>query len=361
MEGGTHTRVTSSRGTESAAVQTQTTMAGLSLKRRAPLSAGKVAIVCTVLTVVLLFTGLVGLSIGTVTIPLRHILQAVTGGTTSDTEHTIIMSLRLPRVLLAMLVGSGLSVAGVVFQALLRNPLAEPYILGISSGGTVGALAAIGLSLGAFATPLASFVGSTTVMVIVYSLAHRRGHLDTNALLLGGVMVGAFFNAVVLLVIAVFNQELRNAFLWLMGNLSNASGNAIAVVAIPVVAATGVLILQARRFNLISTGDETALQLGVEVNTVKRLSYILASLITGCVVSVSGVIGFVGLLIPHICRMLFGPDHRLLLPAAFLLGATFLVIADIFSRTLLAPSEIPVGAITAAVGVPVFIYLLKKN
>ncbi len=320
--------------------------------------------VCSGLLILLTTVAIVGLSIGSVSIPLSHILGAVTGNETATTaERTIIVSIRLPRIVLAFLVGSGLSIAGVVFQALLRNPLAEPYILGISSGGTVGAIIAIGLSLGASAitTPLASFIGSAAVMALVYGIAHRRGQLDTNALLLGGVMIGAFFNAVVLLIIAVYNQELRNAFLWLMGNLSSANADAILVVAPILLLASILLLVQARNFNLISTGDETAMQLGVEVGRVKRLSYLLASLITGLVVSVSGVIGFVGLLIPHICRMLFGPDHRLLLPASFLLGGSFLILADILSRTLLAPSEIPVGAITAAVGAPVFVYLLRKT
>jgi cobalamin transport system permease protein len=331
---------------------------------REPLSLRRTLVVCGGLLVLLFTVSIFALSIGSVHISIAGVVGALTGSeTVSSAERTIILSLRLPRVLLAMLVGSGLSIAGVVFQALLRNPLAEPYILGISSGGTVGAIIAISLSLGAtaFTTPLASFIGSTAVMVLVYGIAHRRGQLDTNALLLGGVMIGAFFNAAVLLIIAVFNQELRNAFLWLMGNLSSANPDAILVVAPPLLIASTLLLLQARNFNLVSTGDETAMQLGVEVARVRRFSYLLASLITGLVVSVSGVIGFVGLLIPHICRMLFGPDHRLLLPASFLLGASFLVIADILSRTLLAPSEIPVGAITAAVGAPVFVYLLRKS
>ncbi len=333
-------------------------------KGREPLTVRRTIAVCTGLLVLLLTVALVALSVGSVSIPLSHIVGALMGSEgVPVTEQTIILSLRLPRIILAMLVGSGLSIAGVVFQALLRNPLAEPYILGISSGGTVGAIIAIGLSVGASAitTPLASFIGSGAVMFLVYTIGHRRGHLDTNALLLGGVMVGAFFNAAVLLMIAVLNQELRNAFLWLMGNLSSANPDAILVVAPILLLASCLLLLQARNFNLISTGDETAIQLGVEVTQVKRLSYLLASLITGLGVSVSGGIGFVGLLIPHICRMLFGPDHRLLLPASFLLGASFLIVADILSRMLLAPSEIPVGAITAAIGAPVFVYLLKKS
>ena len=305
-----------------------------------------------------------GLSKGSVAIPFSHVIGSLTGDSAiPETEKTILINIRLPRLLLAILVGAGLSVAGVVFQALLRNPLAEPYILGLSSGGTVGAILAISLSLGAtsITTPVASFIGSAAVMLIVYTIAHRHGQLDTYTLLLAGVMVGAFFNAVVLLIIAVLNQELRNAFLWLMGNLSSANLESIAVVAPILFIAVTILLFQAKKYNLIATGDETAIQLGIDVTKIRRLSYITASLITGLVVSVSGVIGFVGLIIPHMCRMLFGPDHRLLLPASILLGSSFLIITDILSRTLLAPTEIPVGAVTAAVGAPLFVYLLKRT
>lgn len=332
--------------------------------QRQPLTARRAATVLLILSGVLACVTAAGMSVGSVSIPFGRVVGAITGTVSlSETERVILLNIRLPRIILAIVVGSGLSVAGVVFQALLRNPLAEPYILGISSGGTVGAILAIGLSLGAshFITPLASFIGSAAVMILVYSIAHRRGQLDTNTLLLAGVMIGAFFNAAVLLIIAVFNQELRNAFLWLMGNLSAASMDSLAVVSPPLMIAMGFLLFQAKRYNLIATGDEAAMQLGVDVVRVKRLSYLIASLITGLVVSVSGVIGFVGLIIPHICRMLFGPDHRLLLPASFLLGASFLIVADILSRVLLAPSEIPVGAITAAIGAPVFVYLLRRT
>ena len=332
--------------------------------RRQPLTLRRTTIVLVILSALLGVVTVVALSVGSVSIPFARVVGAITGTVTlSETERVILLNIRLPRVILAILVGSGLSVAGVVFQALLRNPLAEPYILGISSGGTVGAILAIGLSLGAsnFITPLASFIGSAAVMFLVYSIARRRGQLDTNTLLLAGVMIGAFFNAAVLLIIAVFNQELRNAFLWLMGNLSAAGSESLLVVSPPLLVATGILLFHSRNYNLIATGDEAAMQLGVDVTRVKRLSYLIASLITGLVVSVSGVIGFVGLIIPHICRMLFGPDHRLLLPASFLLGASFLIVADILSRVLLAPSEIPVGAITAAIGAPIFVYLLRKD
>lgn len=326
---------------------------------RTPLRPGTVLTVLSALTVVLLLVSVIGLTTGSVAVPAGRLLDVLTG-TGTEVDRTILLDLRLPRVLLAILVGAGLSVAGAVFQALLRNPLAEPYILGISSGGTVGAVIAIGLGLGAIFVPAASFAGSLIVMAVVYATAHRRGQLDTYALLLSGVMTGAFFNALILLVIAVFNQELRNAFLWLMGNLSGARAGMLAVVAPPALLAIGGLLSLSRTFNLIATGDETAMQLGVNVKAVKRTAYLLASLLTGVVVSVSGIVGFVGLIIPHISRMLFGPDHRLLIPSSALLGGSFMVLADVLSRVILAPAEIPVGAVTAALGAPVFIYLLRK-
>ena len=205
------------------------------------------------LLITLIAVSLVALSIGSVSVSMGNVTGALTGGrSVPDTDRMIIMELRLPRVALAIIVGAGLAVAGLVFQALLRNPLAEPYILGISSGGTVGAILAMSLAGGAglFITPLASFAGSATVMLLVYGVAHRRGRLDPYTLLLSGVMIGAFFNAAVLLIVAVVNQELRSAFLWLMGNLSAASPGAVAVTAPPVIIAFGLLLWQAKGFNL---------------------------------------------------------------------------------------------------------------
>jgi len=329
-----------------------------------PLTPGRTIIVIAGLFVVLLVAALLALSLGSVPVSMANIAGSLTGSSSVPApDRTIILEIRLPRLLLAIIVGSGLSVAGLVFQALLRNPLAEPYILGISSGGTVGAILAMTLlaAPGIFAVPLASFAGSAAVMGLVYSVAHRRGRLDTYTLLLAGVMIGAFFNALVLLVVAIINQQLRNAFLWLMGNLSGASPASVAIVGIPVIVASLALYTQAKGFNLIATGEETAMQLGINVGTLKKGAYLLASFITGMVVSVSGVIGFVGLIIPHICRMVFGPDHRLLFPASFLAGAIFMVTADLIARIALAPTEIPVGAVTAAIGAPLFVYLLRKS
>lgn len=313
----------------------------------------------------LILVSFLSLVVGTTRTSVGEVAGILFGGSQApdDAIRTIILEIRLPRVLLAMMVGAGLSVAGATFQALLRNPLAEPYILGISSGGTVGALAAMTLGLGAsqFLPPLFSFIGSTSVMVLVFALGYRRGFLDTNALLLSGVMVGAFFSAMVLLFTALMNQDIRTTYLWLIGNLGAAELRSVIVLVPFMLIAAGILLAQSRSFNLIAMGDDTAAHLGVEVERVKRLSYLMASLVTGLSVSVSGVIGFVGLVVPHVCRLLFGPDHRLLLPASFLTGAIYLLLCDLLSRVILSPSEIPVGVVTAVLGAPVFIYLLKRR
>lgn len=331
---------------------------------RSPLTFRRALVVIVALTMALALVCVLALSIGSERIPLRDVAASLADdASVPEAFRTIVVDIRLPRILLAIVVGAGLSVAGLVLQALLRNPLAEPYILGISSGGTVGAILVMSLQAGAgiITAPLASFAGSAAVMLLVYSVSLRRGRLDPPTLLLSGVMIGAFFNAAVLLIVAVMNQELRSAFLWLMGNLSAASFGSVAVSGPVVIVASMILAWQSKSFNLIATGEESATQLGVNVPALKRASYLLASCITGVVVSVSGVVGFVGLIIPHICRMVFGPDHRLLIPASFLTGGMFLVAADLLGRTVLAPTEIPVGAVTAAIGAPVFVYLLRKS
>lgn len=330
-------------------------------KQRLFLTRARATFILSALLALLAFVSFVSLSLGPADIGLGEIWD-VLKGTGTETQQTVVLELRLPRIILAMVVGAGLSVAGAVLQSLLRNPLAEPYILGISSGGTVGAFLAISLGMGLapVTTPLFSFAGAGLVMLLVYALGHRGGSLDPHALLLSGVMVGAFFNAVILVSIAVFNRELQTAYLWLLGNLSVTDTGTLMVAGPFIVIASVILVFFARSLNLISAGDETALQAGVNVGRVRGAGYILASLITGLAVSVSGVIGFVGLLVPHVCRLLFGSDNRIVLPASVLAGAIFLVGCDVLSRTLLAPSEIPVGAITAAVGAPLFIYLLKR-
>jgi iron complex transport system permease protein len=326
-------------------------------------TAKRTLLLSTLLFLLLCVAAVASLATGTVAIPFRDVLSFMRGAEITEEQRTILLSIRLPRVLLAVTAGGGLSIAGAVFQALLRNPLAEPYILGVSSGGTVGAILALGLGVGMVyvSVPLASFVGSATVMLLVYSIAMRYGKVEPTTLLLAGVMVGAFFTAMILLLVVMFGQEVRNAFLWLMGNLGSAEYGSLSVIAPAVLTASLILFFLSRNYNLIATGEESAEQLGVNVERVKRISYFLASLITGFVVSASGVIGFVGLIVPHVCRLLFGSDHRVLLPASFLSGAAFLVVVDLLARTIISPSEIPVGAVTAMLGAPVFVWLLRRR
>lgn len=302
-----------------------------------------------------------GLLIGSVDISLSDAFNVVLGNSKDAALSSIIIDIRLPRVLLAILVGGGLSVAGAVFQALLMNPLAEPYILGISSGGTFGAILSFVIGLSFFYTQLFAFAGALLVVFLVFMLGQRFGQLEPNILLLTGVMIGAFFSALILLLLTILEDSVRTAIFWLIGNLSYSGLNNVLTILPIVIIGSLILFLFSQKFNVLALGSETAAQLGVNTKIVKNISYIAASLIVGAAVSVSGIIGFVGLLVPHVTRLLFGVDNRLVVPASFLIGASYLVWADIISRTIISPSEIPVGAITALLGAPVFIYLLRKR
>jgi len=266
--------------------------------------------------------------------------------------------------LLAGLVGAGLSVSGAIFQALLRNPLADPYILGVSSGAAVGAIIAIlmGLSTLSIGLPLASFIGALLTIFIVFHLGRQDGKIHPNTLLLAGVIIGSFLSALIMFFISISHkEELHTIIFWLMGDFSFSNTQAILIIFPYIFLGFFFLYLRARQLNLILSGEESALQMGVDVERLKLISYLLASLITAASVSVCGLIGFVGLIVPHSVRLIFGPDHRLLLPSAALIGASFLIASDTFARTLLAPAELPVGVITAAFGGPFFIYLLKTR
>ncbi|HEX2080010.1 MAG TPA: iron ABC transporter permease [Longimicrobium sp.] len=278
----------------------------------------------------------------------------------------ILRRLRLPRVVLAALAGGGLAASGAVFQALLRNPLAEPYVLGVSGGAAVAAVAAIvlaGAHVSGAGVAGAAFAGAVLAVVIVLRLAASAGRaLDTRVLLLSGVVTGAFFNACILLVLTFADMEsFRSALFWMMGSFSGATWREIGVLAGATLPALALLMALARPLNLLATGEETAAYLGVRTERVKLAAYGTASLLTAASVAVSGVIGFVGLVVPHVARMLWGADHRFLLPASVLLGATFLVLADALARTVAAPAELPIGVVTAFVGVPFFLWLLRRR
>lgn len=325
------------------------------------LTPAKFFIVNGLLTIFLFVSIAGGLLIGSVDISFSDLAALLTGGNIDSSISRIIIDIRLPRVLLAIAVGGGLSIAGAVFQALLMNPLAEPYILGISSGGTFGAILSFVLGLSFFYTQLFAFIGAIVVVFLVFYLGQRFGELEPNVLLLAGVMIGAFFSALILLMMTIMKDSVRTAVFWLIGNLSSASLENVLIILPIVILGSLILYFFSQKFNVLTLGSSTANQLGVNAGLVKNVTYVIASLIVGAVVSVSGIIGFVGLLIPHIARMLFGVDNRLVIPSSFLLGAIYLIAADTIARSVISPAEIPVGAITALLGAPVFIYLLRKR
>ena len=313
---------------------------------------------------------LISLSVGSVHINLINVLNSLTNAFTgtaslSSQEELILFSVRLPRIIFAGIVGASLSIGGVVFQAMLRNPLADPYVLGISGGSALGAIAGIIIGASSFylGIPLLAFCGALVTVFLVFVVAGgTRGPLLDNSLLLSGVVVNAFFSAAILFFLSIVNSlELHSITFWLMGDLSRASIKEISLSAICLFTGFLIIYAQARKLNLIVQGEETALHLGVNIEHTKQLLLIVTSLITAVAVSMAGIIGFIGIMVPHMMRLVFGSDHRLLLPTAALFGASFLVIADTLARLVLAPAELPVGVITALCGAPYFIFLLKRK
>jgi ABC-type Fe3+-siderophore transport system permease subunit len=285
-----------------------------------------------------------------------------------NADAQILFVARLPRTLAGALVGASLAAAGVVFQGLLRNPLATPFTLGVSAGAALGAMLAITLGwtfgwVGLPAVPAASFIGSLAAVAIVYSLARARHRgLSTSVLLLAGVTLNAFFSALILFVqyFADFAETYRT-LRWLMGDLDLSAYTPLVTAAPLVVVAFGVFAWLARPLNLLSLGADSAETRGVDVVRVQRAAFFSASLATGAAVSVGGPIGFIGIIVPHLVRLMVGADHRVVLPSSALFGAAFLVACDIVARSLLAPVEIPVGVITALIGGPFFLWLLVRR
>ena len=284
-------------------------------------------------------------------------------GRGDETVVAIVQQLRAPRVLLAFLVGGCLAVTGAALQALVRNPLADPYLLGLSGGAGVGAVLAIALRLGGpWAVPAAAFVGALVAIGLVYRLALVAGAgVDPRVLLLAGVVVSAFGGAILGAIFSLSSAaELRNSMMWLLGGFDTASWRVLGVFAAYAILPLAYLYYTNRPLDLLSLGEEPAQFLGTDVERLKRRLFVSASLLTAACVAVSGIIGFVGLVIPHAVRMVLGHSHRVLLPAAFLLGGTLLTIADVAARTAFAPRQLPVGVVTALVGVPAFAMLLRR-
>lgn len=317
------------------------------------------------LLAVLALSVVAGVRFGSVPISTGEVFTALAGGG-DVTTRDIVLGLRFPRVLLGVLVGGGLAMAGATFQALLRNPLAEPYILGISGGASVGAVLVLAFgwaTTGSWVLPLAAFVGAILAIFMVFGVATATGRtMDVRVLLLAGVVVAAFFSACITLILSVSSaRTIQSAVLWIMGSLAAADWGNVALTAAYTLPAALLLLAFARPLNLMAIGEETAAYLGTDVERVKRLALLVAALITASGVAVAGVIGFVGLVVPHAVRLLVGPDHRALLPLSFLAGGAFLTLADLAARLVLAPTEIPIGVITAFVGVPFFLMLLRRS
>lgn len=284
----------------------------------------------------------------------------------ADSYKAIIWNIRLPRVLLGVLVGASLSIAGASFQGMFKNPMADPYIIGISSGAALGATLAIIFKfdyriLNISAISAFAFAGALLTVFLVYTIARVGNILPVTNLLLAGVAVGQFLTAIMSFLMIIYDKDMNKIIYWTLGSLSGKGWSPIIRIG-PVVLISMVLIgFFARDLNIMVTGDETAQSLGVDVEKTKIYLLILCSLITSIVVSVSGIIGFVGLIIPHISRLVLGPDHRILLPASALLGGIFMIFADTIARTVISPVQIPVGIITALFGGPFFIYLLRSR
>lgn len=317
------------------------------------------------LAVLLVLAAAGGLALGPSALAPGQVLAALSGGG-GEAAADIVLRVRLPRVVLGCLVGACLAVAGALFQALLRNPLADPYILGVSGGAALGGIAVLtlgaGLGLGYAAVPPAAFAGAFATVLLLLAVAGPRGRLAATTLLLTGVVFNAFASAAIVFLASTAGMaEGASIFLWLIGNLSDARSEVAGFVALFLVAGLATAVPLGRSLNLLALGEEPAAQLGVDVERVKRVLLVATSLMVGAAVSVSGLIGFVGLIIPHLLRLVLGPDHRLLIPAAALAGAAFLVVCDTAARTLLGGRELPVGAITALAGGPLFLFLLRRH
>lgn len=307
------------------------------------------------------------LTVGSAPVSPRAILAVLAGAQGRGIETIVVLDLRLPRIAAAVLAGGALAVAGVAFQALTRNPLADPAILGVASGAAFGVVLAQLFGLGssvvaALGLSACAFAGALVAAGVVYLIAATNGRLPIQTLLLTGVIVGLFFSSAITVVISLVDfNRLGGVVHWLLGNLGPISGTSLAVFA--GLSATGVWLVlgRARELNLLALGEESALQLGVEGERVKRQIFLAASLLTSAVVAFAGPIGFVGLIVPHMLRGVLGPDNRLLVPAAALGGGAFLLLADTLARTIVAPAELSVGVVTAFCGAPFFVYLLRAR
>ncbi|MFN8623536.1 MAG: iron ABC transporter permease [Chloroflexota bacterium] len=310
--------------------------------------------------------GSVGVPIGDVWATIWHHVTGADVGTIDRATDTIVWTFRTPRALLAAVVGAGLAVAGAILQGVVRNPLADPYILGVSEGGAFGAVLAIAVgtaAVGRIALSLSAFAGAMLAMGVVLILGRRGGRIVPTRLVLAGVALGYLFSAgTAFLQLRIANgQSLAGVIFWLLGTVAAASWDDLGIPTVVVLASSVWLVLKARALNALLLGEDAATSLGEDVGRLRLQLLAVASLLTAVVVAVAGVIGFVGLMIPHVARMLVGPDHRRMLPVTILLGAVFLELVDIAARTVASPLELPLSVITAAIGAPFFLWLLWRS
>lgn len=337
---------------------------GASGGRRVP---SRYVLVVCVLAVGLVVVAVAGLGFGQVRIAPGEVLRMVLGGEREGPLATIVWDVRLPRVVLGAVVGSGLAVCGAVLQAVVRNPLADPFLLGASSGASTGAVLVVVLGLGATAAgavalPVAAFVGSLGALVTVYAMARRGGTMTTGRLVLAGVAVQYILSAFtsLVLVLSADAQHMRSILFWTLGGLGGARWDNLLLPVVVLAAGTTILLTLSRPLDLLLAGEEGATVLGLDTHRFRAGVFVLTSLVVGVLVAFSGAIGFVGLMVPHAARMAVGASHRRLLPVAALGGAVFLLAADLVARTVAAPEEIPVGVVTALTGGPFFLWLLRR-
>ena len=283
----------------------------------------------------------------------------------SIATQVIVLQLRLPRVLLAVIVGAALAVAGMLFQGLFRNPMADPAIIGVSSGAALGAVFVIvaggGAALGGLGISAAAFVGAIITAFAVYRIARIGPSTNVATLLLAGIAIASLISGLISIVMSLSGQEIRSIYFWLLGGVGDRGWTALEIATPLIAAGVGVAVFLVGDLNLMTMGEERASQLGTEIERFKRISLAAGALLAAAAVSVSGVIGFVGLMTPHLMRLVVGADHRRLLPASLLAGSIFLVLADLAARTVISPEELPVGAVTALLGAPFFLFLLRRQ
>ncbi len=327
---------------------------------------GRTLAICVLLLLLLIIVFVIASLVGSQHLPFTSSLCALGGGSNcglSSEEQSILFDIRLPRILLAGAVGMCLAAAGAAYQALLRNPLAEPYLLGISNGAAVGTMTAL-VFLGAheWSRPVLAFAGALAATFVVYRLARGRAGATPERLILAGVIVTTFLSSAIVFITTLMDAtRVRSFTFWLLGDLSGTTVNLLTVAFIAAAIGIGILVMNARSLNLMMLGERDAFDLGVEVGRVRLTVFVAASLLVGASVASSGSVGYVGLVVPHLVRLSTSSDNRVVIPASALAGATFVIVADTLARTIIAPRELPVGAITALIGAPLFVYLLKKR